>query len=144
MNRMYGNQQQMAYGSRMMRQCHPEEKMMQRENGSSNSCQTAAGYRTEQSSSCTTNPIPTGSKKSLLRYIDEVSFAVYETILYLDTHPNDVNALCFFKTHNELRERALKEYARMYGPLTIANADSASETAWEWMNQPWPWEGGNC
>lgn len=88
--------------------------------------------------------IPTGSRMQLLCFINEVSFAVYEALLYLDTHPEDQEAMRFFREHNEKRERALKEYARMYGPLTISTADDAASSSWEWMCQPWPWEGGDC
>lgn len=91
-----------------------------------------------------TSDMPTGSRMQLLCFINEVSFAVYEALLYLDTHPDDQEAMCFFKEHNEKRERALKEYARMYGPLTISTADDAASSSWEWMCQPWPWEGGDC
>lgn len=87
--------------------------------------------------------IPMGSRKQLLSYIDEVSFAVYETLLFLDTHPDDQNALRFFREHNRKRNQALKKYAEMYGPLTISTADDTASTSWEWMSQPWPWEGGN-
>ncbi len=88
--------------------------------------------------------IPTGSRKQLLCFINEVSFAVYDTLLYLDTHPEDKEAMAFFREHNRLRNRALQEYARLYGPLVIATADNCNTDCWEWMNQPWPWEGGDC
>ena len=32
-------------------------------------------------------------KKKLLNYIDTVSFALIDTTLYLDTHPNDQKAI---------------------------------------------------
>lgn len=88
--------------------------------------------------------IPTENRRQLLNFIDEVSFTIYETLLYLDTHPNDQEALQFFHKYNRLREHALKEYARLYGPLTISTANDRESQNWEWMNQPWPWEGGNC
>lgn len=88
--------------------------------------------------------IPTGSRKELFCYINEVSFVVYETLLYLDTHPDDQKAMDFFHKHNLLRNHALKEYARLYGPLTISDANEFENQCWEWMNQPWPWEGGDC
>lgn len=88
--------------------------------------------------------IPTGSRKQLFCFINEVSFAVYEALLYLDTHPNDQEAMEYFREYNHLRNRALQEYARLYGPLTISTANDHESRCWEWMNQPWPWEGGDC
>lgn len=88
--------------------------------------------------------IPTGSRKALLCFINEVSFAVYEALLYLDTHPTDQEAMQFFREHNQLRNRALREFNRLYGPLTIETANDEESKCWEWMNQPWPWEGGDC
>ena len=84
------------------------------------------------------------SRQSLLRQIMEYDFALYDLALYLDTHPDDQEAMEFFREHNRLREHALKEYARLYGPLTISTVNNQENTCWEWMNQPWPWEGGDC
>ena len=36
------------------------------------------------------------SREKLLAWIDQVSFAVVEMNLYLDTHPEDEDALAFF------------------------------------------------
>lgn len=88
--------------------------------------------------------MPTGNRASLLAYIDQVSFAAYEAALYLDTHPDCQNGLQYFRDHNEKRNLALKEYAKLYGPLTLAQADESCDAYWQWVNQPWPWEGGNC
>lgn len=88
--------------------------------------------------------VPTGNRRQLLSYINEVSFGAYEALLFLDTHPDCMEAMQYFQEHNEKRNFALKEYARLYGPLNLANIDSDCEMSWEWVNQPWPWEGGNC
>lgn len=111
-------------------------------------------YARNTQSTCTSVPasqqrkipseIPTENRRQLLNFIDEVSFTVYETLLYLDTHPTDQEAIGFFNKYNRLREHALEEYARLYGPLTISTANDRESQSWEWMNQPWPWEGGNC
>lgn len=82
------------------------------------------------------------NRYQLLRYIDMVSFQVVDTQLFLDTHPDDVEALKHFKHYKELRKEALDVYAQKYGPLTIDCAQPS--TSWCWVQQPWPWEGGNC
>jgi spore coat protein JB len=89
--------------------------------------------------------VPSGNRRQLLNYIDEVSFAAYDTVLYLDTHPECPHGLRHFRMQNEKRNFALREYARLYGPLTLSDVEINCDTpSWEWINQPWPWEGGNC
>lgn len=83
-------------------------------------------------------------RKQLLQLIDEVSFAVNDITLYLDTHPDDMDALDYYKEHMNVRNQALKEYARLYGPLTVDTAIDSCSECWQWSMQPFPWEGGNC
>lgn len=89
-----------------------------------------------------------GNRHQLLQYISEVSFAVNDITLYLDTHPNDEQALAYFQEVQCMRNEALEEYSRLYGPLTIDTADISLSRSWDWVNQPWPWEpqrkGGCC
>ena len=80
-------------------------------------------------------------QEQLLTYINQVSFVVSDMLLYLDTHPTDREALAYCEDHIAMRNKALKEYAALYGPLTIDTADDASSECWEWVNTPWPWEG---
>ena len=80
------------------------------------------------------------SKSQLMQLINEVSFAVNDMNLHLDTHPDDKSAMEFMCDKIRIREEALKEYAMYYGPLTIATADDDCSNSWDWVMQPWPWE----
>ena len=82
------------------------------------------------------------SQKQLLQWINMVSFAVNDITLYLDTHPDDEEALNYIKHYKELRKQGLRAYADQYGPLTIDSAKVGDH--WDWATQPWPWEGGMC
>lgn len=62
------------------------------------------------------------SQKQLLQWINMVSFAVNDITLYLDTHPDDEEALNYLKHYKELRKQGLRAYADQYGPLTIDSA----------------------
>ena len=73
--------------------------------------------------------------------INEVSFAVDDIKLYLDTHPDDEKALDFFKEKSMIRNEALKAHAAQYGPLTIDTGVDTCSRQWDWVMQPWPWEG---
>lgn len=83
-------------------------------------------------------------KKDLLRWINIVSFAVDDASLFLNTHPNDADALAYFHEYSKLRNQALREYAKYYGPLTIETARESCNDYWNWINEPWPWQEGGC
>ena len=58
------------------------------------------------------------NRNQLMEHINQVSFAVDEVKLYLDTHPCDSEALAYFHEMSAHRNDALKQYASAYGPLT--------------------------
>ena len=87
------------------------------------------------------------NQKQLLNYINEVSFASVDVLLYLDTHPCDCEALAYSNRMVSMREEALKVYSRRFGPLTIDCTNECESSQWEWIMQPWPWESmskGGC
>lgn len=84
------------------------------------------------------------NRRELLQYINEVSFAVDDAKLFLDTHPCDQNAMNFLYENNKKRNQALLEYAAAYGPLTIHSVNADDSDRWAWINEPWPWQEGGC
>lgn len=87
---------------------------------------------------------PKYSRSQMLQYINETSFAVNDILLYLDTHPCDREAMKFYEKNVAKRKAALRDFAKFYGPLTVDTADDARNETWEWVMQPWPWEGRDC
>ncbi len=83
-------------------------------------------------------------RKELLKQINYASFAVDDAKLFLDTHPCDEVALGYFYEYNKIRNQALKEYAKYYGPLTIDTVTPSCADRWNWINEPWPWQEGGC
>lgn len=77
-----------------------------------------------------------------LRKIDEISLALQDTVLFLDTHPEDKEALAFFDECSKMRNEALEAYAKEFGPLIVDDVTMSSADYWDWINQPWPWEVG--
>lgn len=75
---------------------------------------------------------------ALMKRINEASFAMDDVVLYLDTHPNDRNALNFYHQVKEMRREALKTYESQFGPLTPDAVQST--TQWTWLQGRWPWE----
>lgn len=82
------------------------------------------------------------NQEQLLHWINMVSFAVVDITLYLDTHPEDEEALKYFNHYADLRRTAMSAYAEKYGPLTIDDANP--DNYWSWSAVPLPWEGGMC
>ena len=84
------------------------------------------------------------NRRQLMNHINQVSFAVDDVKLNLDTHPCDTEALEYFHKMSRQRNEALKEYAAAYGPLTIDTAKDSCTERWNWINEPWPWQEGGC
>ena len=75
----------------------------------------------------------------LMRDLQSTGFASLELQLYLDSHPDDADALQDYATI-ATRLRALrKAYERQVGPL-IGFGDDHTINREGWVEQPWPWE----
>lgn len=79
------------------------------------------------------------SKDQLLHLITLTKFAMVDATLYLDTHPDDEEAIRYFQVNSRLYREALADYSKAYGPLTLSHAHH-NDKYWDWVNQPWPWQ----
>ena len=79
------------------------------------------------------------TRKEMLKKIKCLKFAVVELALYLDTHPDDKKALCLHNKYSKELKEICDKYQKVYGPLTIEYPCNK----WRWLEEPWPWEGGN-
>ena len=70
-----------------------------------------------------------------LRAID---FALVETTLYLDAYPDSCEALAYYHKLLEERESLAADISKDCGPLT--HRENRSQTSWQWVKTPWPWE----
>lgn len=82
------------------------------------------------------------NKHQLMKKIYEFGLAAYDTVLFLDTHPCDAEALAFYQKMKHIYNQAVKEYSALYGPLKINQIDN--DQYWSWGEGPWPWEMGAC
>lgn len=85
------------------------------------------------------NPGADMGEAALMKQINESSFAMDDVLLFLDTHPNDPDAMRYYHNVVGMRKNVVSAYERQYGPLTV---DSVTGNTWSWMTQTWPWEGG--
>ena len=78
-------------------------------------------------------------KEALMRQIMEAGFAMDDVVLFLDTHPENQDALRYYQAVRDMRNQASAAYERQFGPLRYADVTSSS---WDWVTEKWPWEGG--
>ena len=80
------------------------------------------------------------NQKELYEWIMMLGFCAVDMMLYLDTHPDDEEALNYFNQCNTLYNAAKQSYQEQFGLL---NAVSEQERfSWDWNTAPMPWEGG--
>lgn len=78
------------------------------------------------------------NKRKMMRRLQSLDFALIEATLFLDGQPNNQKALSYFNKMQAERKQVAEEYQKAFGPLTsFANA---SDTEWQWVKGPWPWE----
>ena len=75
-------------------------------------------------------------RERLMRQIQAYDFALYDTILYLDAHPDSKEAQCYYNKYSKLSQRARQEYEQKYGPIT----PPLETDNWQWSSGPWPWQ----
>ncbi len=72
----------------------------------------------------------------------QIAFAMWELRLYLNTHPNDKEALMML---HKLQENCCEpNYATTFLE-DVCCTDGTRNPGWRWKNDPWPWEyDANC
>lgn len=77
------------------------------------------------------------NREELMNKIHALSFALTETQLFLDTHPDCRNALDYYRRLVDELDVAMTEYQNKYAPLF---ADATAADRWNWTDTPWPWQ----
>lgn len=75
---------------------------------------------------------------SLMRELQKIDFALYETILYLDAYPYCKEALEYY--HALVHQRGLIVAELEAGGNPITTCGNVSHSSWDWISSPWPWE----
>lgn len=73
-----------------------------------------------------------------LSEVQVLAFAVQELALYLDTHPEDTEALELYRQYQQLYQKVSQAYEREKRPLNHATPGQGDTYAW--LDDPWPWE----
>lgn len=80
------------------------------------------------------------NKQDLYEWVLSLGLCAYDMLLYLDTHPDDKDALNYFNECNELYQKAKASYEERYGNLRAFTGEPLK--SWDWNAAPMPWEGG--
>lgn len=78
-------------------------------------------------------------RKAMLTRIQELEFAAVELNLFLDTHPDNRQALADYNVFTEQLINMKNVYEMRFGPLYNFGL-SPSRFPWQWIDEPWPWE----
>lgn len=81
----------------------------------------------------------TNSQTQMLLEIQRLEFTAIELNLYLDTHPNDQQALSLYNSVVPQLKKCIEAYEQRFGPLCHFGM-STSQYPWQWINSPWPWD----
>ncbi|MFJ5715701.1 spore coat protein CotJB [Neobacillus sp. NPDC093127] len=75
----------------------------------------------------------------LMEQLQTVDFILVELTLYLDTHPDDFEAINQFNHYVKERKKIKKAFESQFGPL-LQFGNSYSGYPWNWKDTPWPWQ----
>ncbi len=78
------------------------------------------------------------NKSRYIADVYELGFVMVETALYLDTHPDDGEALAFYADMKRQYAEAVRLYNENVGPLSFYHV--TNENYWNWVATPMPWE----
>ena len=74
-------------------------------------------------------------QEEMLFNISEYAFMMHDLNLYLDVHPNNLEALNKFNEYRNKVNELMTKYERKYGPLCVSGV---SDKSFNWINK-WPW-----
>ena len=68
--------------------------------------------------------------------VQQAGFALYDAMLFLDTHPQNTEALRYYNACKEEYVKASNEYEASCGPLLMYSA--GGESCFDWLSMPMP------
>lgn len=78
-------------------------------------------------------------REKILNKLTVLDFALVDLHLYLNTHPNDREAI---EKYNDIAAKAdsvRMMYEENFGPLCSFRS-SSDENNFTWIDEPWPWQ----
>jgi spore coat protein JB len=78
------------------------------------------------------------NRAGLLHQITLLDFMAVDLQLFLNTHPQNTEALQMYNDCVANSDDARRQYEKTFGPLS--GYRSSNPDGWQWMNEPWPWQ----
>ena len=78
-------------------------------------------------------------RENAMRKLQSAKFVLMEWQLYLDTHPEDLEAIAAYKKAQTKYAVLLGEFEEQYGAVTALTAPGVA-----WFKNPWPWDSEVC
>jgi spore coat protein JB len=78
-------------------------------------------------------------RDAAMRKLQGAKFALVEMQLYLDTHPEDLEAIAAYKKYEAKYNVLLDEFEEQYGAVRQLTAPGVA-----WFKNPWPWDSEVC
>ena len=75
--------------------------------------------------------------KNRICRVKQLEFVMVELNLFLDSHPDNAEALAYYKQVRDEHAALSLELAENGMPLT---AGASATAQWDWVMSPWPWE----
>ncbi len=80
---------------------------------------------------------PENEREALLLKLMANTFAIIDLNLYLDLHPEDLNAFDLFKKYEKEKQEVENVYIEKYGPVLVTETTGST---FNWIDNPWPWD----
>ena len=78
-------------------------------------------------------------RENLLKRLTMLDFMAVDMQLFLDTHPDDTNAIAKYNSIIREADNLRAQYEKSVGPLFTFRSDSPTEN-FQRVDNPWPWE----
>ncbi|MGZ9584717.1 spore coat protein CotJB [Paenibacillus marinisediminis] len=85
------------------------------------------------------HPFQTEEYRHMLLQLQEVDFVLVELNLYLDTHPDDAQAIHQYNHYVGERRKLVRMFEERYGSLSNFGQSYAG-VPFTWATTPWPWQ----
>ena len=77
-------------------------------------------------------------KEEMMINIGQYSFMMHDLNLYLDVHPNDIDALNKFNEYRNKVNELITNYEGKYGPISV-KGNILNNVPFAWEEKNWPW-----
>ena len=79
-------------------------------------------------------------REELLSSLTQLDFMAVDLGLYLNTHPDDEEAINAYNQVIMAADTVRAKYEEQFGPLCSFRSYATDTQNWRWKNNPWPWQ----